>query len=109
MTPDLKISVQREPWSDGVAVYIKAKTSPEGEPIRAFALPLQFKTVAPGAFGMQPEPCMHLSLDSAQRLIDELWGAGLRPTEGTGSAGSLAATQRHLEDMRTLVFQPKAQ
>jgi hypothetical protein len=37
--------------------------------------------------------------------MDQLWQCGLRPSEGTGSAGSLAATQRHLEDMRALVFQ----
>jgi hypothetical protein len=39
--------------------------------------------------------------------MDELWHAGIRPTEGAGSAGAMAATQRHLEDMRTLVFQPE--
>ncbi len=40
---------------------------------------------------------------SAQQLMDELWNVGFRPSEGTGSAGSLAATQRHLGDMRSLV------
>lgn len=39
----------------------------------------------------------------AQQLMDELWRIGLRPTEGSGSAGSLAATQEHLKDMRALV------
>jgi hypothetical protein len=37
-------------------------------------------------------------------LIDALWTAGLRPTEGHGSTGQLAATERHLEDMRALAF-----
>jgi hypothetical protein len=41
---------------------------------------------------------------AAQLLMDRLWECGLRPTEGSGSAGSLSATQKHLEDMRTLVF-----
>lgn len=41
---------------------------------------------------------------NAQILIDDLWNAGLRPTEGSGSAGSLAATKEHLEDMRTIAF-----
>ena len=40
----------------------------------------------------------------AQALMDRLWKAGFRPTEGAGSAGALGATQHHLEDMRTLVF-----
>lgn len=47
---------------------------------------------------------IRLNRIAAQDLIDQLWQAGLRPTEGSGSAGSLAATERHLEDMRTLVF-----
>jgi hypothetical protein len=45
-----------------------------------------------------------LSIDevAAQALMDSLWECGLRPTEGTGSAGSLKATQNHLGDMQKL-------
>lgn len=46
-----------------------------------------------------------LRTDEAQGLMDSLWECGLRPTEGAGSAGALAATQKHLEDMRRLVFE----
>jgi hypothetical protein len=49
-------------------------------------------------------PIAALSMDSAQGLMDELWRCGLRPSEGTGSAGSLAATERHLKDMRAIAF-----
>lgn len=49
-------------------------------------------------------PPIMLEQTAAQKLIDTLWDCGLRPSEGSGSAGCLAATQRHLEDMRTLVF-----
>ncbi len=48
-------------------------------------------------------PALILNRDAAQALIDELWSVGVRPTEGTGSAGSLAATERHLADMRALI------
>lgn len=50
------------------------------------------------------EPSLSISPQAAQTLMDDLWHAGFRPTEGTGSTGALAATQRHLDDMRTLVF-----
>lgn len=43
--------------------------------------------------------------DAAQELMDCLWAVGIRPTEGSGSAGAMAATQKHLEDMRRLVFE----
>lgn len=49
-------------------------------------------------------PFMSLPVESAQSLIDALWGVGLRPSEGTGSSGSLAATERHLDDMKTIAF-----
>lgn len=35
--------------------------------------------------------------------MDELWAAGLRPSDGTGNAGQLGATERHLADMRAIV------
>lgn len=47
---------------------------------------------------------LRLDYEAAQSLMDELWTCGLRPTDGSGSAGALAATQKHLDDMRTLVF-----
>lgn len=50
------------------------------------------------------EPTLRLGTAEAQELMDDLWQAGLRPSEGTGSAGSLAATERHLKDMRTIAF-----
>jgi hypothetical protein len=62
--------------------------------------PVQFETVEEGVWF---EPAMVLDIEEGQQLMDELWRAGLRPTEGTGSAGSLAATERHLSDMRTIV------
>lgn len=46
---------------------------------------------------------IQISEHIAQKLMDDLWDCGLRPSEGSGSAGQLAATQRHLEDMRKLL------
>ena len=71
--------------------------------------------VLPGEFAPVPNPegypegsdipaTLRLTADEAQVLMDDLWRAGTRPTEGAGSAGALAATERHLEDMRKLAF-----
>ena len=49
-------------------------------------------------------PAFELHRRDAQVLMDDLWKAGLRPTEGSGSAGSLAATERHLADMQKIAF-----
>lgn len=50
------------------------------------------------------EPTLTLHTDDAQQWMDELWRVGIRPTEGAGSVGQLAATQKHLEDMRSVAF-----
>jgi len=49
------------------------------------------------------EPFLRMNQEQAQQLLDELWTCGLRPRD-IGTAGHLAATNKHLEDMRTLVF-----
>lgn len=83
-----------------------------GSRIRVFALqmradvehvaePVTWRVLPKGEF---TEPTMNLSANEAQQLMDELWTCGLRPSEGTGSAGSLAATERHLKDMQRLAF-----
>jgi len=43
---------------------------------------------------------LELPSEAVQQLIDELWICGYRPSEGTGSAGSLKATENHLKDMK---------
>ena len=52
-------------------------------------------------------PLCSITSEMGQTLMDDLWSAGLRPTEGSGSAGSLAAVQEHLKDLKTLVFDPE--
>ena len=51
---------------------------------------------------------LNLDLTGAQRLIDDLWNCGLRPSEGSGSAGALEAVEYHLEDMRKIVISPSS-
>lgn len=54
--------------------------------------------------GVVPPVAFQLSDIQTQELMDNLWSAGFRPTEGSGSAGALAATERHLRDLQRLVF-----
>lgn len=54
--------------------------------------------------GQRFDPTLSLQGAGAQELMDELWRCGVRPTEGRGSAGSLKATEYHLEDMRKIAF-----
>lgn len=49
------------------------------------------------------EDTLTLHFEEASALMDELWKAGVRPTD-VGTPGELGAVKYHLEDMRKLVF-----
>lgn len=96
-TKETLIFAERELYGRGVRISMVvegAKTMHRAAPV----------VMEPCEEGQIVDPFLRLRMDEAQRLIDELWQCGLRPSEGTGSAGSLAATERHLADMRKLAF-----
>lgn len=103
-----EIFCQYEPWSLTVEFWCRETTWSPDRTTKAIALPLTFRALTQEDEGVQQQPFARLGSEQAQQFMDELWRVGFRPTEGTGSAGALAAVQKHLEDMRALVFQ-KAQ
>jgi hypothetical protein len=94
----MRIYAQRTHWGS-IEVRFACQLLPGNQ--TACAKPVEFEAVENGAW---VEPTMVLGHDEAQQLIDELWRSGLRPTEGAGSAGQLASTERHLADMRAIAF-----
>lgn len=80
-------------YSDKIAIYIKSGNS--------YCTNIEFIEVEEGSF---VNPAIRIDKTEAQILMDELWSCGVRPTEGSGSAGSLKATENHLQDMRTIAF-----
>lgn len=95
----LKLMARKSPWSDSVDL-LAWHDSPTG--VSSIGLPLSMRQVEQGEY--VEHPTVRLNTSEAQKLMDELWDCGLRPSEGSGSAGALAATQRHLEDMRTIAL-----
>lgn len=67
----------------------------------AEALPLAFDKVEKGAIWR--EPVTTLENDAVQNLMDELWQLGYRPERGNITTGQVAATEKHLNDMRAMV------
>jgi len=53
--------------------------------------------------GMMLESFLEIDNHQAQQLMDDLWDCGLRPSEGSGSAGAMKAVERHLDDMRSII------
>ena len=94
MNNQIETHVQNANWMNKIEFMLKSG--------RAYAQPLVFQE--PESEAMLIESCFSLERNEAQKLMDQLWVCGLRPTEGTGSAGSLKATENHLSDMRKIVF-----
>lgn len=91
-----EIRAQSAPWNRAIELLV---TAIEGDKVSVAHL-----TLKPVDDFLQQEPTLRIDRDTAQTLMDDLWHAGIRPTEGTGSAGALAATQNHLKDLQRLVF-----
>lgn len=94
----LEFYLDRSIVEDRLRLYILHRGFAGGS-TKAVADPLVFRELTPGGLA---DPCARLAQDEAQQLMDELWRCGLRPTEGSGSAGAMAATERHLKDMQAI-------
>ena len=93
MKDKIEIRATAAPWHKGVELLV---INGEGVGVNI--------TFQKAEEGLRVDPTVVIHNAEAQTLMDDLWEAGFRPTEGAGSAGSLLATQKHLEDMRKLVF-----
>jgi hypothetical protein len=104
MNSELIFSARRDAvFGPEISLWVYARTS-EGLPaVPASPLTMRVLTREESNSGEFRPPFMRLTAEAAQRLVDELWLCGVRPSEGSGSAGSLAATERHLNDMRAIV------
>lgn len=49
-----------------------------------------------------PSDGLLMSREVCQSLMDELWRVGIRPADGTGSAGAMLATENHIKDLREI-------
>jgi len=91
----LLIHVQRELWNNDIAIHLAERKQ------NALFVAQSVSFTEQSEHCIQ-EPFLRLRTTEAQLLMDELWNCGIRPSEGTGSAGSLAATERHLKDMQAI-------
>lgn len=87
---------------DTYRVYLYARL-PDGR----IAIPesaITMRLIDPDASPVS-EPVLTTGQEALQSLIDELWHLGIRPTEGHGSTGQLAATEKHLTHTTALLDQ----
>ncbi len=97
-TESIKIRAERGYFGERIDLYAFSKS----DGITSQGLPLVMETI-PNNNARISDPTISIGKDEAQLLMDDLWQAGIRPSEGSGSAGSLRATEKHLNDMRKIV------
>jgi hypothetical protein len=103
--PHLELRCYRPPYCRGVAFLLAEVTN--DRITAAAAQPVTMAKVEDELADLKPT--FELGEKSAQMLLDQLWEAGIRPSSHEGNLGALAATQKHLEDMRRLVFEGRPQ
>jgi len=103
-TERTELYAAREPWrGHHVAIYLTHIKNRDGVRTISTGVNVVMEEIKEPLV-VEREPLLKLNPGDAQQFIDELWRVGLRPTDGTGNAGQLGATERHLADMRKLVF-----
>ena len=95
-TDDISLLIQHAPWYSGFELLIGGRDA-QGR-MRTSTI----TTTVHEEECVVVEPTMRLTQKQAQKLMDSMWQSGLRPSDGTGSAGQLAATEKHLDDMRDI-------
>jgi len=85
-----------------IGIYLGQWDDSGERPRFSVATDLVMLTLAEGE-ATPDTPLVKLSQTEAQVLMDSLWDCGLRPSEGSGSAGAMLATQQHLADSQKAV------
>ena len=90
---ELEARAQASPWLQGVEIVLMQGM--------AFGKEIIMHEVPEGEI---IDPTFKLGYKQAQILMDDLWQAGIRPSDGKSNTGELKATEKHLQDMRTIAF-----
>lgn len=45
-----------------------------------------------------------ISMESGQKLMDDLWNAGVRPTDSRDKSDIIQAKNEHIQDLRKIIF-----
>ena len=93
MAADIEMRAQAAPWRQGVSLWIRQGS--------AYAINLVMEEKRDF---VAVDPSLSISETAAQTLMDDLWSAGIRPTEAAGSAGAMRRAESHISDLRAIAF-----
>jgi hypothetical protein len=94
---DDKVRAKGSPWAGGVEIAAFGRLNNGDTKVAT----VQWETITESA---EMKPLLVIRMEQAQVLMDDLWNAGVRPTEGAGSAGAMRAAEHHIADLRRVAF-----
>lgn len=94
----VSIGAARNYLSDVLELHVYV---PNGNGSFAVATNVIFETVSPNVY---PSPLITLGSTEAQRLMNDLYNAGYRPSQRLSGDEVQAAQAEHIKDLRALVF-----
>lgn len=94
---DDHVRAKAAPWAHSVEIAAFGRVMGGATKVAT----VQWEEIADNA---EMKPLLSISMEQAQVLMDDLWNAGVRPTEGAGSAGAMRAAERHIADLRAVAF-----
>lgn len=94
---DDRVRAKAAPWAGGVEIAAFGRISNGDTRVAT----VQWEPISDNA---EMKTLLTLRVEQAQVLMDDLWNAGIRPTEGAGSAGAMRAAERHIQDLRAVAF-----
>jgi hypothetical protein len=100
MDREIKVYARFDMLNNTIDMFVRSKE----DGILRIAPSLLPETFSPAEPGKTQSPTLTIAPECGQELMDQLWSCGLRPKAGSGSAGSLAATENHLKDLRKITF-----
>lgn len=100
MLDELVIYANHEPIQAGFSVWLIAKSSEDPDHV-GIVTNLTMENVHRAE--ATPQPTFVLKDEAARNLMDQLWNAGLRPTNYEDLRGEISAQREHIKDLRSLL------
>lgn len=94
---DDHVRAKAAPWAHGVEIAAFGRLQNGDTKVAT----IQWETISANS---EMKPLLMIRREQAQVLMDDLWNAGIRPTEGAGSAGAMRAAEHHIADLRRVAF-----
>ena len=96
------IGVQNNQWMNAFELLIAMKDDRDPEHI-SVATNIEFEKVDVATI-LPDDSRIHVDKECLQRLVDQLWALGIRPTSAEDTRPLVEAKNQHIEDLRKIVF-----